>query len=1516
MRKAAEECKREKAGLYEPRFEHDNCGIGAIVNIKGTKTHSTVEGALKIVENLEHRAGKDAEGKTGDGVGILLQISHKFFKKAAKELGIQLGNEREYGVGMFFFPQDELMRRQAMKMFEIIVEKEGLSFLGWREVPTFSDILGSTALGCMPCIMQGFVQKPEHVEKGLDFDRKLYIARRIFEQSNDNTYVVSLSSRTIVYKGMFLVGQLRSFFGDLQDSDYESAIAMVHSRFSTNTQPSWQRAHPNRFIVHNGEINTIRGNADKMLAREETMESEHLKGELHKVLPVINTEGSDSAMLDNTLEFLVMSGMELPLAVMITIPEPWANNKYMSQDKKDFYQYYETMMEAWDGPASILFSDGDQMGAVLDRNALRPSRYYVTTDDQVILSSEVGELDIPPEKIVRKERLRPGKMLLVDTVKGEIIDDDKLKSEYAARQPYGEWLDRNLIHLSDLKIPNEKVEEYSNEERARIQKAFGYSYEELKASILPMAMNGSEPIAAMGVDSALPVLSDKPQPLFSYFRQLFAQVTNPPIDAIREKIVTSTSVYIGEDGNLLEEVPENCNVLRINNPILTSTDLLKIKNMKVDGFKVVTIPIIFYKNTSMAKAIDRLFIEADRAYKDGANVLILSDRGVDENHVAIPSLLAISAMQQHLVRTKKRTRLAMILESAEPREVHQFAALLGYGACAVNPYLAQESIKELIDKNMLNKDYYAAVSDYNNAVLSGIVKIASKMGISTIQSYQGSKIFEAIGLSKEVIDRYFTGTVSRIGGIGIKDIEKQVDALHSKAFDPLGLNVDLTLESLGVHKLRSGKEEHLYNPKTIHLLQMATRNGDYNMFKEYTSNIDKEEGCINLRGLLDFVYPEKSISIDEVESVDSIVKRFKTGAMSYGSISQEAHETLAVAMNRLGGKSNTGEGGESLERLSIGPDGLNKCSAIKQVASGRFGVTSRYLVSAKEIQIKMAQGAKPGEGGHLPGRKVYPWVAKTRNSTPGVSLISPPPHHDIYSIEDLAQLIYDLKNSNKDARISVKLVSEAGVGTVAAGVAKAGAGVILISGADGGTGAAPRSSIHHAGLPWELGLAETHQTLMMNGLRNKVVIETDGKLMTGRDVAIAAMLGAEEFGFATGPLVSMGCVMMRVCNLDTCPVGIATQNPELRKRFKGKPEYVENYMRFIAQELREYMAKLGVKTVAELVGRTDLLKRRNVGNANADKIDLSAILANDFDDKKNNKFNPASAYDFHLEKTMDEMVFLKKFKNNLATGQKKTIEVKVSNTDRSLGTIFGSEITKYFDDTLEDDTFTIKCNGAGGQSFGAFIPKGLTLELCGDSNDYLGKGLSGGKIVVYPPKGSAFKAEENIIIGNVALYGATSGKVFINGVAGERFCVRNSGATAVVEGVGDHGCEYMTGGRVAIIGPTGKNFAAGMCGGIAYVLDEDSDLYLKLNKELVSAEALTDKYDVMELKQMIEEHVACTGSVKGKEILTHFMDYLPKFKKIIPYDYRRMLQTIVQMEEKGLSSEQAQIEAFYQNLRK
>ena len=1500
--------QKNTLGLYDPQFEHDACGIGAVVDIKGRKSHQTVDDALAIVERLEHRAGKDAEGKTGDGVGILLQISHKFFSKVAEELNISLGNEREYGVGMFFFPQSEHLRAQAMKLFEVVTRKEGLEFLAWRKVPVNPDAVGQKARDCMPAIWQCFIKKPAKVSKGIDFDRKLYIVRRVFEQASNGTYVPSLSSRTIVYKGMFLVHDLRLFYTDLQDPDYESAIGMVHSRFSTNTNPSWMRAHPNRFILHNGEINTIKGNTDAMLAREESISSSIMQDDMNKILPIINTSGSDSAMLDNALEFMVMNGMDLPLAVMITIPEPWENNKNISQKKRDFYQYYATMLEPWDGPAAILFSDGDVMGAVLDRNGLRPSRYYITKDGRLILSSEVGVLDIPAEEIVRKDRLRPGKMLLVDTTRGELVDDESLKADYASREPYGEWLDRNLVSLADLKIPNERVPSHEHDELVRLQKAFGYQYEDVSTMILPMAKNGAEPAGAMGSDTPLAVLSHTHPPLFEYFKQMFAQVTNPPIDALREKVVTSTTVYVGAQGNLLEEDAENCKVLKITNPILTETDLMKIKAMKVPGFKVETISICYYKNTDLEKAIDRLFVDVDRAYRDGANILILSDREIDEYHVAIPSLLAVGAVSKYLVRTRKRTAMALILESGEPRKVHDFATLLGYGACAINPYLAQETIGELINEGLLDKDYYAAVNDYNKAVLAGIVKIASKMGISTIQSYQGSQIFEALGLSNEVVDKYFTNTVSRVGGITIRDIQNDLEARHKQAFDPLGLDISMELTSLGEHKLRSGKlaEDHLYNPLTIHLLQQACWTGDYNKFKAYTDAVNAEGGdAMHLRSLLDFNYPDAGIPLDEVESVDSIVHRFKTAAMSYGALSEEAHECMAVAMNRIGGKSNTGEGGEAEDRF-----GTERNSAIKQVASSRFGVTSKYLVSASEIQIKMAQGAKPGEGGQLPGGKVYPWVAKTRHSTTGVGLISPPPHHDIYSIEDLAQLIYDLKCSNRKAAINVKLVSEAGVGTIAAGVAKAGAEVILISGFDGGTGAAPRNSIHNAGLPWELGLAEAHQSLIMNGLRSRVRIEADSKLMSGRDVAIAAMLGAEEFGFGTGPLVAMGCVMMRVCNLDTCPMGICTQNPELRKNFKGKPEYIINYLTFVAEELREYMAKLGVRTIDELVGRTDLLKVKPAApGSRASKMDLDCILHNPAIENSNVHFVKEDTYDFHLENTLDMKVLMKKFKLSSKNAQSVTLDV--SNTDRAFGAIFGSEITRKYGNSLPDDVYTAHCVGAGGQSFGAFIPGGLTLDLVGDCNDYMGKGLSGGKIVVRPPKGITFKPEENIITGNVALYGATSGKAFISGVAGERFAVRNSGATAVVEGVGDHGCEYMTGGTVVVLGQTGKNFAAGMTGGIAYVLDENWDFYQRVNKETVSLEPVEHKYDVATLKELIREHVEATGSPRGKEILDNFSEFLPKFKKVLPYDYDRMLRVIASVEERGLDGEQAQIEAFY-----
>jgi len=1492
------------------RNEHDACGIGAIASIDGEKSYEILSDALSIVEKLEHRAGKDASGKVGDGVGILLQISHGFFKEVAKEEGFSLGKRGAYGIGMFFFPQDQMKRTFAMRLFSIIAEKEDMEIIGWRKVPVNPDVLGDLAKETMPAIYQCFIKKPEDLKAGIDFDRRLYVVRREFEQSSEDTYICSLSSRTIVYKGMFLVGQLRKFYCDLQSTNYKTAIAIVHSRFSTNTSPSWEKAHPYRMIAHNGEINTIRGNIDRMLAREETMNSTVFENDLDKIYPVVRPGGSDSAMLDNTLEFMYMNGIDLPLAMMITVPEPWKHNEYMDREKKDFYHYYATMMEPWDGPAAILYSDGEILGATLDRNGLRPSRYYVTDDNRLILSSEVGVLEIDPAHIVEKSRLEPGKMLLVDTRKKRIISDAELKQAYSHKQAYGEWLNQYIVPLSDLKIPNKKIQVHSEEERSRLYKVFGYSYEDVNKEIVPMAENGVEPTVSMGHDIPLAVLSKKHQPLSNYFKQLFAQVTNPPIDSLREKIVTDTTVYIGSDGDLLTEKADNCHMLEISRPILTGVDLLKIKNLDQPGLKSETVSLLFYKNTSLEKALTALNVSIDRAISSGNNILILSDRGVDENHVAIPALLAVSSVEQHLVLTKKRTKISIIVESAEPKDVASMALLLGFGARAIHPYLAHECISEMIDRGVLDKDYHTAIDDYNTAVLNGIVKIAAKMGISTIQSYQSARIFEAIGLNKEVIDKYFTGVVSRVGGIGIETIEEGILFRHNQAFDPLSLNVDTTLDSNGFHILRSGKnaEDHLYDPKTIVTLQRAVREGDYNLYKEYAQMVDDTDRPHTLRGLLDFVSAQEPIDINEVESVESIVKRFKTGAMSYGSLSQEAHETLAMAMNAIGGKSNTGEGGENKKRF-----GTDKNSAIKQVASGRFGVTSEYLVSAKEIQIKMAQGAKPGEGGHLPGKKVYPWVADTRFSTPGIALISPPPHHDIYSIEDLAQLIYDLKNANRDARINVKLVSESGVGTIASGVAKAGAQVILISGYDGGTGAAPASSVHHAGLPWELGVAEAHKSLLENGLRNRVVIETDGKLMTGRDVAIAALLGAEEFGFATAPLVCMGCMMMRVCSKDTCPAGIATQNKELRKRFAGKPEHVINFMRFVAMELREIMAGLGVKTVEELVGRSDLLKKReNMITDRADMVDLSYILDNEHAKDLEKHFDPKHLYDFKLKDTLDMKKLLPYFDDMLAKkkSSKEAISINVSSTDRSFGTILGSEITKRLGTQVMDDTFVIKAYGGGGQSFGAFIPKGLSIKLYGDANDGLGKGLSGGKIVVVPPENAKFKAESNIIIGNVALYGATSGTAYISGIAGERFLVRNSGATAVAEGCGDHGLEYMTGGKAVILGETGKNFAAGMSGGVAYVLDKNHNLYKNINKDMVTFTELSDKYDIGELKSLLEDYLKETGSKKAQDILDNFEDSIKDFKKVIPLGYSKMLKLISKHEETGISHEAAVLEAF------
>lgn len=1529
--------KIEGKTLYEPSFEHDACGIGAVVNIDGSKSHKIVDSALSIVEKLEHRAGKDASGETGDGVGILVQISHDFFKKEAADFTKGL-EERDYGIGMFFFPSEEDKCESEKKRFEKCCEAEKLVFLGWRKVPVNAEVLGKKARDCMPQIWQGFIARPASCQKGLPFDRLLYILRRSFEKNpeskNPATYICSLSSRTLVYKGMFLVRELRTFYSDLNSQDYSSALAIVHSRFSTNTQPSWQRAHPNRFIAHNGEINTIRGNVDRMLAREETLRSSVFsKEEIQKILPAVDTTGSDSAMLDNTLEFLLMNGLPLPLAVMTCIPEPWKHDSNMGADKKDFYHYWATMMESWDGPAAILLSDGDLLGATLDRNGLRPSRYYITKDGMLILSSEVGVLDIPEENIETKSRLQPGRILLVDTIQKKIISDEKCKSQFASQYPYGEWLDMNLLHLAELKIPNKKIPVHTLEERNILYRAFGWNYEDVNEMVLPLAKNGIEPTASMGIDTPLSVMSEKHPSLFSYFKQLFAQVTNPPIDSLREKIVTDTTVYVGKDGNLLEPAPSNCRVLEINNPILTGTDLIKIAALNQQGLKSKNLSILFDvegeslplgctslhptpssgdtpQRPVLEKVLENLFAQIDEAYSQGYNIIILSDRGVDKKHAPIPAILAVSAVEQHLIRTKKRTAVSIILETAEVRDVHQAAMCLGYGARAINPYLAHEAIAELIDQKILDKDYHTAIDDYNKGIITGIVKIAAKMGISTIQSYQSAQIFEAVGISSDVIEKYFTNTVSRVGGIGLREIEEDVRYHHAQGFDPAGLTVNTHLDSVGKHKFRRGPqaESHLYNPETIIALQQATRNGDYERFKEYTALVDDNSHPHTLRAMLDFNFPaDGGIPLDEVEPVEKIVQRFKTGAMSYGSISEEAHKCMAAAMNHLHGKSNSGEGGEKPERL-----GTEYNSAIKQVASGRFGVTEEYLLSAREIQIKMAQGAKPGEGGHLPGKKVYPWIAKTRYATPGVALISPPPHHDIYSIEDLAQLIYDLKNANRQARISVKLVSEAGVGTIAAGVAKAGAQVILISGHDGGTGAAPISSIHHAGLPWELGLAETHQTLIQNGLRGRVVIETDGKLMSGRDVTIAALLGAEEFGFATAPLIAMGCSMMRVCQLDTCPFGVATQNEKLRANFPGKPEYVENFMKFIAQEMRELMAKLGVHTVEELCGRTDLLKIKDQqGFKRAGLVNMSRVLANS---EGNNQWKAdRSLFDFKLENTIDEKTLLPLFQKKFKT----TEAISIHSTDRTAGTILGSEIQKLYGNSLADDTFTVNFQGGAGQSFGAFIPKGLTLRLTGDANDSFGKGLSGGKLVIKKPQEFQGSADTNIIVGNVALFGATSGSAFINGVAGERFCVRNSGATVIAEGCGDHGLEYMTGGTAVILGATGKNLCAGMSGGIAYVLDENHDLYRRLNHELVKMYALDDQTTTLKdqtdeelLHSIIEKHAAETGSQKAETILADWAHYKNCFKKIIPNDYLRIMKEIAVEEKSGKEHDLAVLEAF------
>ena len=1399
------ESMREQICKMNPEKRgHDACGIGAVVDRWGRPSRRTVEDALEIVEHLEHRAGKDASGQTGDGVGILLQICHPFFVAAAKEVGVDLAQAapRGYGVGMFFFPQDPLRRGRCQKLLEILAQREGVDLLGWRPVPVAPEILGQRARSCMPAIWQGFFRRPEEAAGDLDFDRRLYVLRRTFEQSVSDTYVASLSCRTIVYKGMFLVDQLRRFYPDLRDARYTSAIALVHSRFSTNTEPSWARAHPNRVLLHNGEINTIQGNLSRMLAREETMASPLLAAHREKVLPVLDPSGSDSAMLDNTLEFLLFHGLDLPKAVMVTLPEPWSRNGEMPRAIRDMYHYYATMMEPWDGPAALLFSDGDLVGACLDRNGLRPLRYYELSDGRVVLASEVGVLDLSPSQVVCKARLGPGQMLVVDTRTGTLAGDRSLKEAYAAQHPYGEWLDRELHTLDKLPVPNHRVARHDQATRDKLYTVFGYTYEDVVGSILPMAQQGEEPILSMGAD----------------------------------------------------------------------------------------VPIA---------ALAQLFLRCDKACQGGANLLILSDRGVDENHVAIPSLLAVAVLEQHLIQTRKRTAVSVILESGEPRDVHQVAALLGYGARAVNPYLAHECIAELIDKGLLDKDFYAAVADYDRTILAGVVSVAAKMGISSLQSYQSAQCFEAVGLDGDLMARFFPNTPCQVGGVGLDAIEAAVTASHDRAFDPMDLSTDPAIDSGGIQKLRSGPrdESHLYDPVTILTLQRAVRTGRYDLFKAYSARVDAWNRRHTLRGRMEFDTAGRvSLPLSEVEPGEEIVRRFKTGAMSYGSISQEAHECLAVAMNTLGGKSNSGEGGEVPERF-----GTVRNSAIKQVASGRFGVTSAYLVSAQEIQIKMAQGAKPGEGGHLPGSKAWPWIARTRCSTPGVSLTSPPPHHDIYSIEDLAELIYDLKNANRSADISVKLVSQAGVGTVAAGVAKAGAQTILISGGDGGTGAAPKNAIYHAGLPWEIGLAEAQRTLIQSGLRSRVKLEVDGKLMTGRDVAVACALGAEEFGFATAPLVALGCLMLRACNLDTCAAGIATQDPALRQGFRGKAEFVMAFMTYLAQEVREILAWLGLHSLEELVGRRDLLRVVETPGG----PDVSPLLAPaQAPEGSPTRFRPKDRYPFHLEDTLDHRLLLP-----LLEGKDPGV-VDLTCRDRAFGTMLGSEVTRRFGDSLPEDTYRVACRGGAGQSFGAFLPAGVTLELQGDANDYFGKGLSGGKLIAYPPADSALTPGDQVIVGNVALYGATGGKAFLRGTAGERFCVRNSGALAVVEGVGDHGCEYMTGGRVAVIGPTGRNFAAGMSGGVVYVLDRDHDFYRRVNKDLVSVEPLEDPEDIQELREMIAQHWEATGSPRAREILEQVEAYVGDFKKLIPWDYAAMTQAIAAGQAQGMEREAAELAAF------
>lgn len=1512
-----------KQGLYDPQFEHDACGIGFVANIKGKKSNQILHQALTILVNLDHRGGQGSEDNSGDGAGILMQIPHAFLEKECAKADIHLPPAGRYGVGMLFLPTDFELRAKCEQILEKVIREEGQALLGWRTVPTDDSMLGKTAQMAKPYIRQVFIAPNPEIKDRLAFERKLYVIRKLAQKEvnrsclkeGETFYFASLSTSTIVYKGMLTPQQLGYFYLDLKDPCIATALALVHSRFSTNTFPNWERAHPYRYMIHNGEINTLRGNVNWMHARQAMCQSELFGEDMKKLLPVIDQDGSDSAMFDNCLEFLTLSGRSLPHAAMMMIPEPWSNHESMSDEKKAFYEYHSCLMEPWDGPAAVAFTDGKIIGAVLDRNGLRPARYYVTKDDLIILASEVGVLDVTPENVVCKERLRPGRMLLVDTEEGRIVADEELKQLIVTQHPYRQWLDEHMVNLEDLPQAPHSVYGTKNETLLQRQQAFGYTYEDQSKILEPMAKNGVEPVGSMGNDAPLAVLSEKPQLLYNYFKQLFAQVTNPPIDAIREEIVTAVGTTIGSEKNLIKPEPDGCQRIRLKTPILSNEELAKIRHIKQDGYQTVTLPILFKVNEGsqgLERAMDNLFRQADRAIEEGHNLLILSDRGVDRENAAIPALLALSGLHHHLIREGTRTKVSLLLESGEPREVHHFALLLGYGASAINPYLVFETLENMSRQELFNGvTVKETLKNYIKAATKGAVKVMSKMGISTIQSYCGAQIFEAVGIHQSVIDKYFTWTPSRVGGIGLDVIAREARLRHYRAFSEQGAS-DCTLDSGSTYQWRHDGERHLYNPQTITLLQQACRNNDYNLFKQYSELIESQQST--LRRLFAFNQNRQPIPLEEVEPVESICRRFKTGAMSYGSISKEAHETLAIAMNRLGGKSNTGEGGEDPARYVPDPKGNSRRSAIKQVASGRFGVTSNYLVNADEIQIKMAQGAKPGEGGQLPGGKVYPWIAEVRGTTAGVGLISPPPHHDIYSIEDLAELIHDLKNANPRARINVKLVSEVGVGTIAAGVAKGRADVVLISGYDGGTGASPRTSISHAGLPWELGLAETHQTLVLNNLRDRIVVETDGKLMTGRDVVIATLLGAEEYGFATAPLVVLGCVMMRVCNLDTCPVGVATQNPELRKNFKGDPQHVVNLMQFIAREMREIMAQLGFRSVTEMVGRTDMLKVSGaVDHWKANGLDLSPLLHQpDVPDSVGRYCQMPQ--DHGLDKSLDMQELLKLCQPALERKEPVEVRLPIRNTNRVVGTILGSEVTKrYGVEGLPEDTIKLHFKGSAGQSFGAFVPKGITLTLEGDANDYIGKGLSGGKVIVYPPAKADFITEESIIIGNVAFYGATSGEAYIRGVAGERFCVRNSGLRAVVEGVGDHGCEYMTGGRVVVLGLTGRNFAAGMSGGIAYVLDQDGTFPERCNGQMVLLERLESLEEINDVKELINQHIKHTQSIYAQRILENWDEMLPKFVRVISKDYKRMLEAIDRAHKTGLSGEEAIMAAFEEN---